>query len=78
MRENKALTFEQACQELDQVVQKLEAGDLSLEQSLVLFERGMTLAKLCETKLDEAELKVSQLSSVSSDGAVLTPFRGEA
>jgi exodeoxyribonuclease VII small subunit len=77
MRE-KNLTFEQAFRELDQVVQELENGDLSLEQSMTLFERGMTLAKLCETKLDEAEQKVSQLTGVSADSLILAPLQGEA
>lgn len=71
------LTFEQALQELEKVVQQLESGELSLEQSLALYERGMALAKLCEGRLDEAEQKVSQLSAISEEGPVLMPFHGE-
>jgi exodeoxyribonuclease VII small subunit len=77
MQEMTNLTFEQAFQELEQVVQQLEGGELSLEQSLALFERGMALAQLCASRLDEAEQKVSQLSGVGSDGPVLTPFQGQ-
>lgn len=55
------LTFEQAFQELEDTVRKLEAGGLSLEESLALFERGTELAQLCNEQLDEAELRVRQL-----------------
>lgn len=71
------LTFEQAFQQLEEVVRQLESGELPLEQSLALFERGMALAKLCENKLDEAEQKVSQLVGAGSEGPTLTPFRAE-
>ncbi len=64
------MTFEQAFGQLEEVVQQLESGELSLEQSLALFEQGMRLAKLCEGKLDAAEQKVSQLAVV--DGAAPT------
>ena len=56
------LTFEQAFAELEETVRKLEAGGLALEESLALFERGQALAAHCSTQLDEAELKVRQLT----------------
>lgn len=56
------LTFEQAFAELEETVRKLEAGGLALEESLTLFERGQALAARCSTQLDEAELKVQQLT----------------
>ena len=56
------LTFEQAFAELEETVRKLEAGGLALEESLALFERGQALAAHCNVQLDEAELKVRQLS----------------
>ena len=56
------LTFEQAFAELEETVQKLEAGGLTLEESLALFERGQALAARCNVQLDEAEIKVRQLS----------------
>jgi exodeoxyribonuclease VII small subunit len=74
MDEMADLTFEQAFQQLEKVVQQLESGELPLDQSLALFERGVVLAKLCESKLDEAEQKVSQLVGVGSEGPVLAPF----
>lgn len=56
------LAFEQAFAELEETVRKLEAGGLVLEESLALFERGQALTARCSTQLDEAELKVRQLS----------------
>jgi len=59
------LSFEAAFAELEETVRKLEAGDLTLEESLALFERGQTLAAHCQKQLDGAELKVQQLLSTS-------------
>jgi exodeoxyribonuclease VII small subunit len=56
------LTFEQAFVELEEAVRKLEAGGLTLEESLDLFERGQALAAHCNVQLDQAELKVRQLA----------------
>jgi exodeoxyribonuclease VII small subunit len=56
------LTFEQAFVELEETVRKLEAGGLTLEESLELFERGQALAAHCNVQLDQAELKVRQLA----------------
>ena len=53
--------FEKALAELEGIVKQLEAGNLALEKSLALFERGVQLARACKEKLAEAELKVSQL-----------------
>lgn len=55
-------TFEQAFKELESIIAKLESGELSLDESLALFERGQALAKQCSALLDAAELKVKQLS----------------
>ncbi len=56
------LSFEQAFAELEETVHKLEAGGLTLEESLALFERGQALAARCGTQLDQAELKIEQLT----------------
>ena len=56
-----AVDFEKALSELESIVKQLEAGNLALEKSLALFERGVQLARSCKEKLAEAELKVSQL-----------------
>jgi exodeoxyribonuclease VII small subunit len=56
------LTFEQAYQELEETVQKLEAGDLPLANALALYQRGMALAQHCGLQLDEAELSIQALT----------------
>jgi exodeoxyribonuclease VII small subunit len=71
------LTFEQAFQQLESIVQQLQDTALPLEESLLLFERGMHLASLCETKLDQAEQKVSQLVSATHEGVTVAPFKVE-
>jgi exodeoxyribonuclease VII small subunit len=53
--------FAAALAELEQIVGKLERGELKLEESLQLFERGVALTRACRKSLDGAELKVRQL-----------------
>lgn len=63
--------YEQAAQELEGIVQRMERGDLKLEESLQLFERGMALTEQCRKMLDSAELKVKNLlekNAASADG----------
>lgn len=55
------LSFEESLNELDTIVQNLEQGDLDLEASMSLFERGLTLSKLSQKKLQTAEQKVKIL-----------------
>ena len=55
------LSFEESLNELDAIVQNLEQGDLDLEESMTLFERGLTLSKLSQNKLQAAEQKVNIL-----------------
>lgn len=55
------MTFEQAFEELQEVVAGLESGELSLEDSLRLFERGQALADRCSQLLEQAELRLRQL-----------------
>lgn len=57
-----SLSYEQAFQELEQVVAALEAGQANLEDALTLFERGQELARRCVTLLDTAELRIRKLS----------------
>ena len=54
-------TFEDTIKELEETVQKLEKGDLDLNESLRLFENGIKLSKSCQKMLDDAEKKVSVL-----------------
>ncbi|MBN1956074.1 MAG: exodeoxyribonuclease VII small subunit [Anaerolineae bacterium] len=62
MKPVKELTFEEAFAELEETVQKLEVGQLTLEESLALYERGQALAAHCGQQLEQAELKVQQLT----------------
>jgi exodeoxyribonuclease VII small subunit len=55
------LPFETAIQRLETIVDSMEAGDLPLESLLAKFEEGTQLARVCQSKLAEAELKVQQL-----------------
>ena len=65
-KENKN-SFENTLSQLEALVQKLESGDGTLENSLEWFEEGMTLIKLCRTELSSAEQKVSDLIQNSDD-----------
>ena len=56
-----AVTFEQAYKELGDTVRRLEEGNLALEESIRLFERGVELLKYCQDLLDKAELRVKAL-----------------
>jgi exodeoxyribonuclease VII small subunit len=54
--------FESAIAELESVVKQLEEGDLALEKSLALFERGVQLSRFCHARLEEAERRVEILN----------------
>ena len=56
------LSFETAYAELEHIISQLDEGSLPLEESVNLFERGRKLAEHCQTLLEKAELRVSQLS----------------
>ncbi|MFZ0545168.1 MAG: exodeoxyribonuclease VII small subunit [Candidatus Promineifilaceae bacterium] len=57
------LTFEEALYALEETVASLEAGDFTLEESLALFERGQKLAAFCNEQLENASLRVEQLTA---------------
>ena len=71
------MTFEQAMSELERIVTQLEKGDVPLEDSITLYERGAELKKRCEAKLKEAEQKVAAIT-LDEDGsvAVTKPLEG--
>jgi exodeoxyribonuclease VII small subunit len=56
------MTYEQALNELEEIVTNLESDDHSLEQALAMFERGQALARHCAQLLEKAELKIQELS----------------
>ncbi len=59
--------FEERLAQLEQLVEQLEQGDLSLDESLKAFETGVSLTKSCLTTLKQAEIKVKQLDSLDLD-----------
>ena len=60
------LPFETAFEELEQIVARLESGELSLEESVKQFERGRALSEHCQNLLDQAELRVNKLTDTGS------------
>jgi exodeoxyribonuclease VII small subunit len=68
--------FEKALQELEQLVEKMEEGDMSLEESLKQFERGVALTRSCQKALADAEQKV-QLLLQNAGKDELAPFKAD-
>ena len=66
------LSYEDAYLELEQIVDLLESGEQSLNEAMVIYQRGQELAKYCETQLGQAELKIKLIS-----GDQLTEIPGE-
>jgi exodeoxyribonuclease VII small subunit len=67
-------SFEARLDELEKVVKELEAGDLTLERSLALFERGTALSETCRKQLEQAETRVEEL--IRKEGRIVAePFR---
>ncbi len=71
------MSFEQAMAELEQVLGQLERGDVALDESIALYERGAALKARCEAKLKEAEEKVAAIT-LDADGnpTGTTPVEG--
>lgn len=83
-RENAAgapASFEAGLEQLEQIVRELERGDLALEDSIALFEKGVTLSDACRKQLEDAETKVEVLrrqgSSRNSEAATATDSRSD-
>jgi exodeoxyribonuclease VII small subunit len=66
--------FEEALERLETIVKSLEEGDLPLEQSLRLFEEGVSLTRLCAAKLEEAQRRVEALTRGEQGDLKLQPF----
>lgn len=71
---NKTMNFEKAMKKLEEIVQELEAGELSLEESIKKFEEGVKLSKYCSSKLDETEKKITLLLKDHHGNLTETPF----
>jgi exodeoxyribonuclease VII small subunit len=68
-------SFEEAIARLTQIVERLEEGELTLEESLQLFEEGVKLARLSQERLDRAQKRVEKLLRVDEQGRAMTePF----
>jgi exodeoxyribonuclease VII small subunit len=71
------LDFETALKNLEEIVKKLENGELSLDSALALFEEGIKLSRFCHTKLEEAERRVEILLKNGSSQMRAVPFESE-
>lgn len=69
-----SLPFEEALQKLESIVETMEAGELPLEALIARYEEGTRLAKVCQDKLAEAELKIQQLEKNAAGGMTLKPL----
>ena len=68
------LRFEDALKKLEAIVEKMESDDLPLESLLSCFEEGTRLAKICQAKLADAELRIQQLEKTFQGEPVLKPL----
>lgn len=70
-----SMTFEAAMARLEEIVRMLESGNAPLDTSLTLFEEGVSLVKLCNSKLDTAEQKVKILTDAGDGTLIETDMR---
>ncbi|MFQ5457258.1 MAG: exodeoxyribonuclease VII small subunit [Myxococcota bacterium] len=70
--------FEDALRKLEGIVERLEDGEIPLEDALKLYEDGVRLSRLCEKKLEEAEKKIETLSQGSGGKVTARPFEEDA
>ena len=68
------MPFEEAMQKLETIVDAMESGELPLESLMTKFEEGTRLAKICQTKLAQAEVKVQQLEKNAAGELTLKPI----
>jgi exodeoxyribonuclease VII small subunit len=74
---NEPASFEAALKELEGIVKQLETGEAKLEESLMLFERGVKLTRFCSQKLDEADKKIELLVKDPQGQYKAIPFEPE-
>lgn len=68
------LSFEDALAQLTEVVEELEGGEVPLDRSIALYERGERLRRHCEKRLDDAEMKVERIVAARDGSAATEPF----
>ena len=73
-KESLKQTYEAALEDIERIVEQLESGELSLEDSLAVFEKGVGLTKYCYQKLDEVEKKIELLVKDKDGKLRLKPF----
>ncbi|MGM9927373.1 MAG: exodeoxyribonuclease VII small subunit [Bacillus sp. (in: firmicutes)] len=71
MTKEKALSFEEAIEQLEHIVDLLEEGDVPLEEAINIYKRGMDLSKVCHSKLQAAQ---EQLVQIVDENGELKPF----
>ena len=78
MKEGTEMSFEEALRELEQVVGQLERGDVELEKSIALYERGALLKTHCEARLAQAQARIEQITlAENGTPAGTVPFDAE-
>ena len=78
MSNSKPKTFESSLEELERIVRELEQGELTLEKSLELFERGVKLSRECQERLNQAERRIEMLTRDNQGRPMVTPFEPES
>lgn len=76
-KQDESFAFEAALEELEGIVERMEDGEPSLEESLKLFERGMVLTRRCQKALDEAEQRIRILADAESGSSAIETDPGE-
>ena len=74
------LTFEEAMKELEELVDSLDRGDVSLDEAIIAYDRGSQLKDYCQKKLHEAKMKVETIQSSDNIDAIpekLSPFKSD-
>lgn len=69
MTDNQELSFEEAMKNLEEIVEKLEEGDVPLEEAISIYKQGMNLSRLCHTKLKAVEEQLTQI--LNEDGQLV-------
>ena len=78
MSNAKPKNFETSLEELERIVRELEQGELTLEKSLELFERGVKLSRECQERLSQAERRIEMLTRDNQGRPIVTPFEPES
>lgn len=71
------IKFEDALDRLEKIIESLQSSNLSLEESLSVFEEGVALIRVCQEKLDKADTKISLLLKGENGNTVEVPFNGK-